>query len=136
MAPMPFGCACSNSSAKFFRRSQIITILLLSLAFSLVAAPIILNQPARRAYLLLIDRQIAKVVPPRFVFAGDSLTANGNWGWMLARNPLSAANLAEDGASINEVAIQVSRARAYDADFLLVMAGTNDILYHHGLEQI
>ena len=134
---MPFGCTCSNSSAKFFRRSQIITILLLSLAFSLVAAPIILNQPARRAYFLLIDRQIAKVVPPRFVFAGDSLTANGNWGWMLARNPLSATNLAEYGASINEVTVQVARAGAYHAEFLLVMAGTNDIVtYHHTLEQI
>ena len=137
MALMPFGRTYSNSSAKFCRRLQIVTILLLFLAFSLVSMPIMLNQPVRRAYLLLIDRQIAKVVPPRFVFAGDSLTANGNWGWMLARNPLSAANLAESGASINEVTVQVARARAYHAEFLFVMAGTNDIVtYHHTLEQI
>jgi lysophospholipase L1-like esterase len=137
MALMPFGCAYSNSSAKFCRRLHIVTILLLFLAFSLVSMPIMLNQPVRRAYLLLIDRQIAKVVPPRYVFAGDSLTANGNWGWMLARNPLSAANLAEPGASINEVTVQVARAHAYHAEFLLVMAGTNDIVtYHHTLEQI
>jgi lysophospholipase L1-like esterase len=85
----------------------------------------------------MIDRQIAKVLPPRFVFVGDSLTAQGNWGWMLARNPFSAINLAESGASINEVAAQVAKARPYHADFLLMMAGTNDLLtYHHTLEQI
>ena len=103
----------------------------------LVSIPIIFSQPIRRAYLLMIDRQIAKVVPPRFVFAGDSLTASGNWGWILAGNPLSATNLAELGAWINDVAVQVSSARAYHAAFLLVMAGTNDLLtYHRPSEQI
>ena len=124
-----------NRMIKFVQCLQITAFCVL-MAFTLVSMPIMFSQSMRRAYLLLIDRQISKVVPPRFVFAGDSLTAHGNWGWRLARNPLSAANLAEDGASINEVAIQVSRARAYYADFLLVMAGTNDILYHHGLDQI
>jgi lysophospholipase L1-like esterase len=125
MAPMSFA-----------RYSQIITIFVL-LAFTLVSMPIIFNQPIRHAYLLMIDRQIAKVLSPRFVFVGDSLTAQGNWGWMLARNPFSAANLAESGASINEVAAQVTKARSYRAEFLLVMAGTNDLLtYHHTLEQI
>jgi lysophospholipase L1-like esterase len=121
---------------KFVRRLQIITIFCVLMTFTLVSMPIMFSESMRRAYLLLIDRQITKVVPPRFVFAGDSLTAHGNWGWRLARNPLSAANLAEDGASINDVAIQVTKARAYHADFLLVMAGTNDILFHHALEQI
>ena len=118
-----------NRMTKFVRRLQIIMIFCVLMAFTLVSMPIIFSQPMRRAYLLLIDRQIAKVVPPRFVFAGDSLTAHGNWGWRLARNPLAATNLAEDGASINDVAIQVTRARAYYADFLLVMAGTNDLFY-------
>jgi lysophospholipase L1-like esterase len=123
--------------SKFARRLQIISIFFVVLALTLVSIPIIFSQPIRHAYLLMIDRQIAKVVPPRFVFAGDSLTASGSWGWMLAGNPLSATNLAEFGASINEVAVQVSRARAFHATFLLVMAGTNDLLtYHHTLEQI
>jgi len=85
----------------------------------------------------MLDKQIAKIVPPRFVFAGDSLTAQGNWGWMLARNPFAAANLAENGASINDVAVQLGGARAYHAKFLFLMAGTNDLLtYHQTLEQI
>jgi lysophospholipase L1-like esterase len=121
---------------KFAWRLQIIMIFCVLMAFTLVSMPVIFSQTMRRAYLLSIDRQIAKVVPPRFVFAGDSLTAHGNWGWRLARNPLAATNLAEDGASINDVAIQVTGARAYYPDFLLVMAGTNDILNHHALEQI
>ena len=123
--------------SKFVRRSQIIAIFCFLLAFVIVSIPIIFSQPVRHSYLLMIERQIAKVTPPRFVFVGDSLTAQGNWGWMLARNPLSAANLAEPGASINEVAVQVTRAGNYHAEVLLVMAGTNDIVtYHHTLEQI
>src|SRR3977135_2321838 len=122
--------------SKFARRLQIISIFFVILALTLVSIPIIFSQPIRHAYLLMIDRQIAKVVPPRFVFAGDSLTESGSWGWMLACNPLSATNLAEFGASINEVAVQVSRARAYHAAFLLVMAGPNTRLtHHHTLEQ-
>ena len=101
---------------KFARSSQIIAISCLLLAFTLVCAPIIFSQPIRHAYRQMIGRQIAKIMPARFVFAGDSLTADGNWGWMLARNPLSAANLAEYGASINEVAVQVAHAGAYPTD--------------------
>jgi lysophospholipase L1-like esterase len=128
---MSCGCACK------FAGLQVVTIFFLIVAFTLVSVPIIFSQPVRHDYLLMIDRQIAKVVRPRFVFAGDSLTASGNWGWMLARNPLTATNLAEFGASINDVAVQVSRAGPYQANFLLVMAGTNDLLtYHHSLEQI
>jgi hypothetical protein len=70
-----------NRMTKFVRRLQIIMIFCVLIAFTLVSMPIIFSQSMRRAYLLLIDRQIAKVVPPRFVFAGDSLTAHGNWGW-------------------------------------------------------
>jgi hypothetical protein len=134
---MSFGYSCSTFLAKFVPRLQIIMIFCIVVAFTLVSIPIIFSQPIRHAYLLLIDRQLAKVVPPRFVFIGDSLTANGNWGWMLARNPFSAANLAEHGASINEVAVQIGRASAYHGEFLIVMAGTNEILtYHQTLEQI
>jgi lysophospholipase L1-like esterase len=43
-------------------------------------------------------------------------------------NPLSAANLAEEGARVAEVAGQVSKAKAYHANILFVTAGTNDIV--------
>src|SRR5262249_44785888 len=76
-----------------------------------------------------------KIIPPRFAFAGDSLTANGRWGWILTRTPLSVANLAQPGATVSEVAVQVRRAYAYRAEFLLVMAGTNEI-NRHPVEQI
>jgi lysophospholipase L1-like esterase len=104
---------------------------------TLMSIPVIFSQPVKDAYLLAIHRQIAKVIRPRFVFAGDSLTANRQWGWVLARNPLAAVNLAESGATINEVAVQVRRASAYRADLLLVLAGTNDIvLYNRPVDEI
>jgi len=116
-------------------RLQMIASSGLLLAFMLGSVPVIFSQPVRHAYLQMIDRQIAKVAPPQFVFAGDSLTAYGNWGsGMVARNPFAVVNLAEPGASIDEVAVQVARARAFHGKFLLVMAGTNDI--HQPLEQI
>jgi hypothetical protein len=46
----------------------------------------------------------------------------------MTHNPLSAANLAEAGASVAEVAGQVSKAKAYHANILFVTAGTNDIV--------
>ena len=78
----------SAFSNKFARRSQIIAIFCFLLAFIIISMPIIFSQPVRYAYVRMIERQIAKVTPPRFVFVGDSLTAQGNWGWLLARNPL------------------------------------------------
>jgi lysophospholipase L1-like esterase len=103
---------------------------LLSLFLIITGAvvPIFWSEPLRSSYLLTLHRYLARLTPPRFVFAGDSLTANANWGWAMTRNPLSAANLAEAGASFAEVAGQVSKAKAYHANILFVTAGTNDIV--------
>jgi hypothetical protein len=99
--------------------------------------PIIWSQPLRNTYLLALHRYVAKVTPPRFVFAGNSLTANANWGWAMTRNPLSAANLAEEGARVAEVASQVSKAKAYHAKILFVTAGTSDIVVdNRAVEQL
>jgi len=105
-------------------------VLLLTLGLfcsSLASIPVLLSDRLSNAYLSTVQRQVAKLVRPRFVFVGDSLTANGNWGWRLARNPFAALNLAEDGALIDQIALQVKRSKIYDAKFLFVMAGTNDI---------
>jgi len=56
-----------------------------------IFVPVIFSQPVREAYLQIVNRQIAKIAPPEFVFIGDSLTANGNWRWLLSRNQFSAA---------------------------------------------
>jgi lysophospholipase L1-like esterase len=126
--------AVRTKSVRHLRAIIISCALLPSIVLSL---PVILSQPVRDAYLLAIHRQIAKVIRPRFVFAGDSLMANRQWGWALAGNPLAAVNLAKSGATINQVAAQVSTASAYRADFLVVLAGTNDILlYNRPIDEI
>ena len=94
----------------------------------LISAPVIWSHSLRNAYLLTLHRHLAALIPPLFVFTGDSLTANIDWGWALARNPLAAVNLAEDGATINQVALQVSKADSYHGEYLVVTAGTNDIV--------
>jgi lysophospholipase L1-like esterase len=115
-------------------------VLLLALALmcsSAISIPVIYSERLRNAYLSTVHRQVAKVIRPRFVFVGDSLTANGNWGWALAGNPFSAVNLAVNGAPIDQVALQVTRASAYVPDFLFVMAGTNDIVqFDRSVDQI
>jgi lysophospholipase L1-like esterase len=55
----------------------------------------------------------------------------------MTRNPFSAANLAEEGARVAEVAGQVSKAKPYHANTLFVTAGTNDIvLDNRAVEQL
>lgn len=98
--------------------------------------PVIWSQPVRDAYLLTLQRHFAPVMRPAFVFTGDSMTANTNWGWALARNPLAAVNLAEGGATIHQIAWQVSKAGNYHGEYLFVTAGTNDIFTGRSLSQI
>jgi lysophospholipase L1-like esterase len=98
--------------------------------------PVIWSQPLRDAYLLTLQRYFAPVIRPPFVFTGDSMTANTNWGWALARNPLAAVNLAAGGATIHQIAWQVSKAGNYHGKYLFVTAGTNDILTDRSLSQI
>lgn len=110
---------------------QIAIIAVLILPSILISIPIVSSQPTRNAYLSFVRRQIAKIVRPRLVFAGDSLTANASWGWVFTGNPLYVVNLAEPGASIEEVGHQVTSARVYRAQILLVLAGTIDIVQNH-----
>jgi lysophospholipase L1-like esterase len=101
------------------------------LALIPIFVPVIFSQPVREAYLQMVNRQIAKIAPREFIFIGGSFTANGNWRWLLSRNPFSAINLAESGATINEVSVQLVKARAYHAEFLVVLVGSNDLLVLH-----
>jgi lysophospholipase L1-like esterase len=115
-----------------------VVLLGIALLFSsAISIPVMCSEALRNAYVSTMYRQVAKVARPRFVFVGDSLTANCNWGWALARNPFSAVNLAEDGALIDQVALQITRGSGYAAEFLFVTAGTNDIvLFDRSVEQI
>jgi len=131
---VPSGLKVNASSALVARPAVLLSLLFIA---TCALVPIIWSQPLRNSYLLTLHRYIAKLTPPRFVFAGDSLTANANWGWAMTRNPFSAANLAEEGARVAEVASQVSKAKAYHAKILFVTAGTSDIVVdNRAVEQL
>jgi lysophospholipase L1-like esterase len=66
---------------------------------------------------------------PEYVFIGDSLTKSGGiWGLRLGRNPLSAINLAQDGVTTADIAVQAVEAATYRPRWIVVMAGTNDAI--------
>ena len=89
------------------------------IALGAVFASGLWSRPVRDAYTEFIGRTVAKVMPPTYVLAGDSLTADGPWRRLLGQHLFGAANLARPGASIAEVAAQVRSAHAYHAEFCL-----------------
>jgi lysophospholipase L1-like esterase len=127
--PMQYFWLLDAHLIRFVRRFPRLLLCFL-LTSGIVVAPVLWNMPMRDAYVLTVQRYIARLMPPRFVFVGDSLTAGTHWGWALARNPLSAANLAEGGTSISQISLQMGKAGNYRAEYLFVLAGTNDIVIH------
>jgi lysophospholipase L1-like esterase len=115
---------------------------ILRIAASCVAlaalSPFAANEQLRFQYMQTVSDDVAKVVPPRLVFLGDSNTAaGGNWGWRVLGNPISAINLGVSNYTIRQVAFMVPRAAEYRPSVVAVMAGTNDILANHAsVEQI
>jgi lysophospholipase L1-like esterase len=103
-----------------------------------VLSPIAANEQLRFQYMQTVLDYVAKVVPPRLVFLGDSNTAaGGNWGWRVLGNPISAINLGVSNYTIRQVAFMAPRAVEYRPSVVAVMAGTNDILVNHAsVEQI
>ena len=91
--------------------------------------PFAANEQLRFQYMQTVLDYVAKVVPPRLVFLGDSNTAGGgNWGWRVLGNPISAINLGVSNYTIRQVAFMVLRAVEYRPSVVVIMAGTNDIL--------
>jgi lysophospholipase L1-like esterase len=100
--------------------------------------PFAANEQLRFQYMQTVLGCVAKVVPPRVVFLGDSNTAGGgSLGWRVLGNPISAINLGVSNYTIRQVAFMVPRAVEYRPSVVVIMAGTNDILANHAsVEQI
>jgi lysophospholipase L1-like esterase len=76
-------------------------------------------------------------MPVKYVFIGDSLTAECSWKWKLAANPLSIVNLASGGADLRSIAHQADAARSFHPEYLLISGGINDLLFDQApLDQI
>jgi hypothetical protein len=120
-------------------RSTARRILIVASCVALAAlSPFAANEQLRFQYMQTVLDYVAKVVPPRLVFLGDSNTAGGgNWGRRVLGNPISAINLGVSNYTIRQVACMVPRAAEYRPSVVAVMAGTNDILANHAsVEQI
>jgi lysophospholipase L1-like esterase len=100
--------------------------------------PFVTNAQLRFHYVQTVLDYVAKVIPPRLVFLGDSNTARGgNWGWRVLGKPISAINLGVGNYTIRQVAFMVPRAVEYHPSVVVILAGTNDILVNRaGVEQI
>lgn len=101
-------------------------------------SPFSVDDQLRFQYMQTVSGYVAKVVPPRLVFLGDSNTAaGGNWGRRVLGNPVSAINLGVSNYTIRQVAFMVPRATEYRPSVVAIMAGTNDILANRAsVEQI
>lgn len=94
----------------------------------LLLFPVAYNPTLRSDYVRLLAHWRAKLVRPRFVLIGDSITAGGgaSWGWRLAGDPLAAINLGVGGYTTRQVVDLAEAAAKYRARYLVFTAGTND----------
>ena len=101
--------------------------------YMIVSIPIVAvflrSEYVRFVYLETVTHWYSKIAPIKYVFIGDSITAAGrNWGIRLSINPLSARNLGVSGYTIRQVHDLVSTALTYRPKYIVVTAGTNDVL--------
>ena len=95
-----------------------------------------LESTVRHVQPVMIDMQKAKVEPPWFRLRRRQFHGKRKFG-LDAGSQTAMPNLAEFGASINDVAVQVSRVGPYQATFSSVMAGNDETsTYHDTSEQI
>jgi lysophospholipase L1-like esterase len=102
---------------------------LLYMAASLIIVlPFVANEQLRFHYVQLIAHWKSKLIPPTYVFLGDSITAGGrNWGWGINGNPLDAINLGVSGYTTRQISFLIDKAIAYNPNIIILMAGTNDV---------
>jgi lysophospholipase L1-like esterase len=93
---------------------------------AMVLTPVVWLDQIRRPYTLVIQRYLAKIVQPEFVFVGDSLAVG--WNQNLPATRLKIVNFAQGGTTVAQVSRQVSSAAGYHAATMVITAGINDIL--------
>ena len=98
-------------------------VLLLSAAIAVLTLG---NFEPRRA-LLLILAQKYRWAAPDIIIAGDSLAAGCPFA-ELSRRPFAVLSLARGGATLQEIAAQLSQAREIAAQWVVIDGGLNDIL--------
>lgn len=107
-----------------------LVVFLLAAAFVLMATAAVfafVNPGARDAILLSLAR--SRWIAPPVIVVGDSLAACCPFG-KLSRRPLGVLTLAKGGATLKEIAGQITRAQGIAARYVIIDGGLNDILFH------
>lgn len=101
----------------------------LYVAISLVIIlPFAINEQLRFQYIQLLAHWNSRIVPPTYVFLGDSITGGGrNWGWSISGNPFDAINLGVSSYMTRQTGYLLDRAISYKRKFIVLMSGTNDV---------
>jgi len=102
--------------------------ILIAVLLSGIGAFFVTDGGVRRAAHLLLARRPGGVFRPRLVVIGDSLAAGRLWSKLQSR-PFAVLNLAEGGATLQQIAGQAYRARDFQDARLLVNGGLNDLLF-------
>jgi lysophospholipase L1-like esterase len=118
-------------SQRGFRFSALRWFFVVWFIFTLpIVAVLVINAQSRLIFLETLAHWRSKVVPIKYVFIGDSITAGGrNWGIRLWDNPLAARCLAESGFTVWQIEGEARQAiKNYHPQVIFIMAGVNDLL--------
>jgi hypothetical protein len=101
--------------------------------YGIFALPLVIhfagNHHFRHVFYNLVAHCRVKLIPPRTVHVGDSITsAGGHWSFLLGTTPFDSINLAGDGYMVSQVRSQVRKALGYRPAVILVKAGVNDVM--------
>lgn len=110
-------------------------------AYCLATLPLVLlfvqSENYRFVTIEEISRKLAHLRLLKYVFIGDSLTAEGlNWGLRLGESRFSAVNLGAPGYTITQIEAQLDNAVRLQPRYLSILAGTNDYEFGRTDEQI
>jgi lysophospholipase L1-like esterase len=111
------------------------TLVSLYLAFSLPILALCLTESVRFALTNKVAELSARVVRPKVVFVGDSITAGGRSWFGLAR-PLGALNLARVGFELRQMQPLMKAASEYHPRHVVFMGGSNDVAHGRTDEEI
>lgn len=105
--------------------------IILAIALAAVSLPVAANFHLRNVYRQTLAHWLSKVFPPPTVFIGDSIMTGGMWF-----DDVRNINLAANGLLTYQIAQYLPKARAYNPQRIVIMAGMNDALYGTDLSQL
>lgn len=102
------------------------TLVFLYFVISLPILALCLTDGVRFALTNKVAELSARVVPPKVVFVGDSITAGGR-GWFGLARPLGTVNLARVGFELRQMHPLMKTASEYRPRHVAFMGGSNDV---------